>query len=82
MVQRLSCIPSLEVLRKYYRLLFDHGACSVEPGDGEAVAAMQLKWKDALKLFSGKMDPMVAIMTGKIKIKGDARAFMVFQDLK
>ena len=65
-----------------YRLLFDHGACSVEPGDGEAVAAMQLKWKDAQKLFSGKMDPMVAIMTGKIKIKGDARAFMVFQDLK
>lgn len=64
-----------------YRLIIEKGACRIEPGDGEAVAGMKLKWKDAQKLFAGKLNPMVAIMTGKIKTEGDARAFMILQDL-
>jgi hypothetical protein len=64
-----------------YRLLIERGACRIEDGDGEAVAGMKLKWKDAQKLFAGKLNPMVAVMTGKIKTEGDARAFLVLQDL-
>jgi beta-glucuronidase len=64
-----------------YRLVIEEGACHIEPGDGEAVAGMKLKWSDAQKLFTGKLNPMVAIMTGKIKTEGDARNFMVLQEL-
>ena len=64
-----------------YRLMIENGACRIEPGDGEAVAGMKLKWSNAQKLFTGQLNPMVAIMTGKIKTEGDARAFMVLQDL-
>jgi beta-glucuronidase len=64
-----------------YRLIFTDGACKLESGDGEAAAAMVLKWKVAQKLFDGKLNPMVAVMTGKIKTEGDARAFMELQDL-
>jgi putative sterol carrier protein len=42
---------------------------------------MRLSWRDARKLFAGKLNPMIAITTGRIKIKGDARAFMMLQDL-
>ncbi|MBT3336946.1 MAG: beta-glucuronidase [Anaerolineae bacterium] len=65
-----------------YRLIIKKGACHIEPGDGEATATMRIKWKDAQKLFAGKLDPMVAIMTGKIKSEGDARAFMILQDAR
>jgi len=43
---------------------------------------MRMKWKDAQKLFAGNLDPVVAMMTGKIKTKGDARAFMILQDIR
>lgn len=64
-----------------YRLIIEKGACRVETGEGESVAGMKLKLSDAQKLFTGKLNPMVAVMTGKIKTEGDARAFLVLQDL-
>ncbi len=64
-----------------YRLIIEKGACRIETGEGESVATMKLKWKDAQKLFAGKLNPMVAVMTGKIKTEGDAREFLVLQDL-
>jgi putative sterol carrier protein len=64
-----------------YRLVIEQGVCHIEPGEGEAVAGMKLKWQDAKKLFAGKLNPMVAVMTGRIKTEGDARAFLVLQDL-
>ena len=63
-----------------FRLVIEQGVCRIEPGDGEAAASMQIKWKDAQKLFAGKLDPMVAMVSGKIKTKGDARAFMILQE--
>jgi putative sterol carrier protein len=41
----------------------------------------QVKPQDALKIFTGKLNPMIAITTGKIKLSGDAMAFMVLQEL-
>jgi len=63
-----------------YRLIVERGACHIEPGDGNSSATLILKWSDAQKLFTGKLDPMVAVMTGKIKTKGDARLFLVLQE--
>lgn len=64
-----------------YRLVINKGACRLEPSDGEAVATMKLRSSDAQKLFAGQLDPMVSVMTGKIKINGDASALMILQDL-
>jgi beta-glucuronidase len=63
-----------------YRLIFIQGACRVEPGDGEASAVIEAQWSDAQKLFSGKLDPVVAVMTGKIKTRGDVSALIVLKD--
>ena len=30
-----------------FRLVFENGACRLEPGDGDAAGTMKLKWKDA-----------------------------------
>lgn len=64
-----------------FRLVFENGRCQVSPGDGEAAATVKLKWDDAQKLLSGKLNPIAAIMTGKIKTRGDIRAFMFLRDL-
>lgn len=42
---------------------------------------MKMKWKVAEKLFTGQINPMVAVMTGKIKAEGNATAFMILQEL-
>ena len=63
-----------------YLLVLENGAARLIEGDGEAEATIIMKEKDALRMFSGKLDPMVAIMTGKIKTKGDARAFLALQE--
>jgi len=65
-----------------FRLVIEQGACRIKLGDGEAAASMQIRWKDAQKLFAGKLDPMVAMMSGKIKTKGDVRAFMILQAVR
>jgi len=64
-----------------YRLIVERSVCRIEPGDGDSSATLILKWSDAQKLFAGKLDPMVAVMTGKIKTKGDARLFLVLQEI-
>jgi beta-glucuronidase len=64
-----------------YRFIIDKGACRLEPGDGPAAATMLLRWSDAQRLFAGKMDALVAVATGKIKTKGDARQFLFLQSV-
>ena len=81
--------PNLTTILKFdfkddgvFRLVIEKGACRIEPGNGEAAAGMQIKWKDAQRLFAGKLDPMVAMMSVKIKTEGDARAFMILQEAR
>jgi hypothetical protein len=64
-----------------FRVIFENGRCQVAPGDGEAAVTVKLKWRDARKLLSGKLNPIAAVMTGKIKTSGDIRAFMFLKDL-
>ncbi len=64
-----------------YRLEISDGQTQLHRGDGPADAGMKIKPKDAQKMFQGKLNPMVAVMTGKIKLEGNAQAFMVLQEL-
>jgi putative sterol carrier protein len=53
----------------------------VEPGDGDAAATVKLASSDAVKMMTGKLNPMVAFTTGKIKVEGDMQALMILQNL-
>ncbi len=63
-----------------YRLLIVEGRTRVLVGDGEADAAMKVKLEDAIRIFTDELDPMVAVMTGKVKLSGDAMAFLILQE--
>ncbi len=62
-----------------YRLIIQKGKCTAVQGDGEAETTITIKPQDALKLVSGKLNPVVAFTTGKIKIKGDVGAARLLQ---
>ena len=66
-----------------YRLVIDaEGKCSVEQGDGEATTTVKIKAETAVKLMAGKLNPMIAMTTGQIKIEGDMRALMILQGIR
>lgn len=60
----------------YRLILSEDGGCRVEPGDGAADATLRMDAEDAVKLLTGKLNPMIAFSTGKIKAEGDLRALM------
>ena len=62
-----------------YRLVFTDGRCEAVEGDGAAVAVIRLKMEDGLAFLTGKLNPMTALMTGKIKVEGDMMALLVLQ---
>ena len=64
-----------------FRLVIEDGSCRAEAGDGPTDAAIHLKPADAVKLLSGDLNPMVAVMTGRVKISGDLKALAVLQGL-
>ena len=39
--------------------------------DGEADCTLEISTKNALKMLDGDLNPMMAYMTGKLKVKGD-----------
>ncbi|MCB2192502.1 MAG: SCP2 sterol-binding domain-containing protein [Deltaproteobacteria bacterium] len=51
------------------------GQCSVSPGiHDDPTASLTLSDKNWLKLVAGKLNPAMALMTGKLKIGGDLMA--------
>ena len=44
-------------------------------------ATVRIKPNDARKVLTGKLKPVVALMTGKVKVEGDLKALGVLQDL-
>lgn len=64
-----------------YRLVIEQGRCRILPGDGEAAAEVRMKAADAEKLFTGRLNPMIAFTTGKIKVSGDLKAVMALREL-
>jgi putative sterol carrier protein len=63
-----------------YRLVIEEGHCRAEQGDGEATAAVTMKAQDAVKLMTGKLNPVAAMMTGKFKVEGDLKTLMILQN--
>jgi len=58
------------------------GACEVAPGtSGEHTASLTLSDKNWIKLVQGKLNPVMAVMTGKLKIGGDMMAAQKFGSL-
>lgn len=64
-----------------YRLIIADGKCRVVQGDGEATATVRMKVKDAVRLMTGKLNPMLAFTMGKIKVEGDIQALMILQSI-
>jgi len=62
-----------------YRIVITDGHCQAVQGDGDATATITMKLEDAVKLMSGKLNPMVAMTTGKIKVSGDMQVLMLLQ---
>jgi hypothetical protein len=54
-----------------YRLFIEAGKCRLEVSDGEADAAMTATGENLMALFSGKLKPMAAFMSRKIKFDGN-----------
>ena len=61
------------------RLIIVDGRCHAVEGDGEASATVKMKAEDAMKLMTGKLNPMIAFTTGKIKVDGDISTLMLLQ---
>ena len=49
--------------------------------DKDAACLITVSKEDFLKLTSGDLNPMMAVMTGKVKIKGDMGIAMKLQSL-
>lgn len=64
-----------------YRFVIVDGAVTLVEGDGEAAAWVRMEAATALKIFSGKLSPMAAVVTGRIKVGGDLKALSVLKDL-
>jgi len=65
-----------------WHLKIADGACSIEEGvaDGPK-ATIHMDASDYLDMVSGKLNPMMAFMTGKVKVEGDLNAVMKMQQI-
>lgn len=52
-------------------LLLDGISCRVTEEDGEADTTIAIGWSDLQALGRGELDPMSALMQGKLRIAGD-----------
>ena len=58
------------------------GKCEVvEGGVDDATATIKMDANDYVDMTSGKLNPMMAFMSGKVKVDGDLNSVMKFQQL-
>lgn len=58
------------------------GACNIQEGSSDnASATVKMAADDYEAMTSGKLNPMMAFMSGKIKVDGDLNTVMKFQSL-
>ncbi|MCP4417662.1 MAG: SCP2 sterol-binding domain-containing protein [Chloroflexi bacterium] len=58
------------------------GSCAVEDGIAESVTAtINMDGSDYVDMMTGKLNPMMAFMGGKVKVSGDLNTVMKFQTM-
>lgn len=66
---------------KYYVHIHD-GVCEVREGEvAGARTTVTATASDYFDIVDGRLDPMKAFMTGKVKVKGDALFLLKFQQM-
>lgn len=63
------------------KLFIDGAAGKVTNEDGAADATIAVDFEDFKSLAEGKLDPMMAYMSGKLKVMGDMGVAMKLQQL-
>ena len=63
------------------KLFIDGAAGKVSNEDGPAEATISVDFEDFKNLSQGKLDPMMAYMSGKLKVAGDMAVAMKLQTL-
>jgi putative sterol carrier protein len=63
------------------KLFIDGVAGKVSNDDGAADATVSVDFDDFKKLAQGQLDPMMAYMSGKLKVAGDMAVAMKLQTL-
>ena len=63
------------------KLFIDGAAGKVTNEDGPAEATIAVDFEDFKNLSQGKLDPMMAYMSGKLKVDGDMTVAMKLQQL-
>jgi len=63
------------------KLFIDGAAGKVTNEDGAAEATVKVDFEDFKNLAQGKLDPMMAYMSGKLKVDGDMTVAMKLQQL-
>lgn len=59
-----------------------NGACDIQEGASDTpTATIKMAAADYEDMTSGKLNPMMAFMSGKIKVDGDLNTVMKFQSL-
>lgn len=59
-----------------------NGACTVEDGIADGVdATISMEDSDYVDMMTGKLNPMMAFMGGKVKVSGDLNTVMKFQTM-
>jgi putative sterol carrier protein len=63
------------------KLLIDGPTSKVTNDDGAADATIQVDFEDFKNIAQGTLDPMMAFMSGKLKVMGDMAVAMKLQSL-
>ncbi|HVY90551.1 MAG TPA: SCP2 sterol-binding domain-containing protein [Hyphomonadaceae bacterium] len=63
------------------KLFIDGAAGKVSNEDAPAEATVQVDFEDFKNIAAGKLDPMMAFMSGKLKVLGDMGVAMKLQQL-
>ncbi|MBN2385376.1 MAG: beta-glucuronidase [Anaerolineales bacterium] len=64
-----------------WRFVIVDGAVTLAEGDGDSAARVTMRAATALKIFSGRLDPLAAVVAGRVRVMGDLAALSILRDL-
>jgi putative sterol carrier protein len=65
-----------------WHVIVDKGECEVNQGAADSAnAVIKMTDSDYVDMMTGKLNPMMAFMSGKVKVEGDLNSVMKFQSI-